>query len=53
MDSANVPPMVIPMIAMALVRWSSRVRSAASAITAAEIAPAPWIIRPTITISTS
>ena len=50
MDNANVAPMVTPMMAIALVRCSSRVRSAVSAITAAEMAPAPWIIRPTITI---
>ena len=37
----NVMPMVIPIIAIALVRCSSRVRSAVSAITAALIAPAP------------
>ena len=47
-DSANVAPIVIPIAAIARVRTASRVRSATSAITAAEIAPAPWIVRPTI-----
>jgi hypothetical protein len=37
------------MIAIVLVRWLSRVRSAASAITAAEMAPAPCRARPAIT----
>jgi hypothetical protein len=36
-------------MAMALVRCSSRVLSAISAVMAAEIAPAPWIARPTMT----
>ena len=45
---ANVAPMVMPIAAIARVRTSSRVRSAASAITAAEIAPAPCTVRPTI-----
>ena len=40
----------MPMMAIALVRCSSRVRSAVSAMTAAEIAPAPWMMRPRITI---
>ena len=40
-ESANVAPIVIPMTAIARDRTESRVRSAASAITAAEIAPAP------------
>ena len=43
-------PMVEPMIAMAFERWLSRVRSAVSAITTAEIAPAPCSMRPRITI---
>ncbi len=47
-DSANTRPIEAPMIAIVLVRCSSRVRSAASAITAAEIAPAPWMHRPRI-----
>ncbi len=47
-DNANVAPIVMPMAAMARVRTSSRVRSAVSAITAAEIAPAPCTVRPTI-----
>jgi hypothetical protein len=42
--------MVMPMMAMALVRCSSRVRSAVNAMTAAEIAPAPWMTRPRITM---
>ncbi len=46
---ANDTPIVIPIIAMALVRCCSRVRSDSKAITAAEIAPAPWRIRPAIT----
>ncbi len=37
-------------MAIALVRCSSRVMSAANAITGAEIAPAPWSARPTITM---
>ncbi len=48
-DTANVAPMVMPMAAMARVRTESRVRSAVNAITAAEMAPAPWMVRPTIT----
>ena len=40
-ESANVAPIVMPMAAIARDRTESRVRSAASAITAAEIAPAP------------
>ncbi|OIQ64366.1 hypothetical protein GALL_540830 [mine drainage metagenome] len=39
-------PMVIPTMAMALVRCCSRVESAISAEIAAEIAPDPWIARP-------
>ena len=46
MEIENVMPMVMPIIAIALVRCSSRVRSAVSAITAALIAPAPCITRP-------
>ena len=42
-------PMVMPMMAMALVRCSSRVRSAASAMTAAATAPLPCSARPAIT----
>ena len=49
MDNPNVSPMVMPIAAMALVRTESRVRSAASAITAAEIAPVPCTVRPTMT----
>ena len=40
-EIANVKPMVAPIIAMAFVRCSSRVESATSAVTTAEIAPAP------------
>ena len=47
-DSANVAPIVMPIAAIARERTESRVRSAARAITAAEIAPAPWMIRPAI-----
>ena len=45
-EIANTSPIEAPITAMVLVRCSSRVRSAASAITAAEIAPAPWMKRP-------
>ena len=47
-DSANVAPIVMPIAAIARVRTASRVRSAVSAITAAEIAPAPCTVRPTM-----
>ena len=43
--------MLMPMVAMARVRTSSRVRSAARAMTAAAMAPLPWITRPTMTPS--
>ena len=36
----------MPTSAIALVRTLSRVTSASKAVTAAEIAPAPWIARP-------
>ena len=49
MATANDKPMLMPIIAMALVRCCSRVRSESSAITAAEIAPAPCSMRPAIT----
>ncbi|KWV88928.1 hypothetical protein PFLmoz3_01827 [Pseudomonas fluorescens] len=49
MATANDRPMVMPIIAMALVRCCSRVRSDSNAITAAEIAPAPCRMRPAIT----
>ncbi len=42
----NAPPMDMPMIAMALVRCRSRVRSAVSANTTAAMAPAPCNARP-------
>ncbi len=41
--------MVLPIRAMAWVRFSSRVRSASRAVTAAEMAPAPCRARPTST----
>ena len=47
-DSANIRPMLAPTSAMALVRTSSRVWSASSAVTAADTAPAPCSERPTI-----
>ncbi len=48
-DAANVAPMVMPIAAMARVRTTSRVRSAVSATTAAEMAPAPCRQRPAMT----
>jgi hypothetical protein len=45
-DSANISPMLAPISAMALVRTASRVRSASSAVTAADTAPAPCSARP-------
>ena len=47
-DSANIRPMLAPTIAIALVRTSSRVWSASSAVTAADTAPAPCNARPAI-----
>ena len=47
-ESANVAPIVMPIAAIARERTASRVRSAVSAITAAEIAPAPCTVRPTM-----
>ena len=47
-DNANTSPIEEPIIAITLVRCWSRVRSAASAVTAAEIAPAPCSTRPTM-----
>ncbi len=49
-DTAKVNPIEPPIIAIALVRCSSRVRSAANAVTGAAIAPAPWIARPRMTV---
>ncbi|MNP29152.1 hypothetical protein D3C76_1221620 [compost metagenome] len=49
MATANDRPMLMPIMAMALVRCCSRVRSDSSAMTAAEIAPAPCRMRPAIT----
>ena len=40
-DKAKVIPIVAPIMAIALVRCSSLVKSATSAVIAAEIAPAP------------
>ena len=48
-DNAKTSPIDEPIIAITLVRCSSRVRSAASAVTAAEMAPAPCNTRPTMT----
>ena len=48
-DTAKLRPIEPPMIAIALARCSSRVRSAAKAVTGAEIAPAPCIARPRMT----
>jgi len=45
-DTANIRPMLAPTRAMALVRTSSRVRSANKAVTAADTAPAPCRLRP-------
>ena len=47
-ETANTTPMVEPMIAMALVRCESRVRSATAAMATPEMAPAPWRMRPAI-----
>ena len=47
-ESAKVAPIVMPIAAIARERTESRVRSAASASTAAEMAPAPWMMRPAI-----
>ncbi|MNE49386.1 hypothetical protein D3C80_1439010 [compost metagenome] len=49
MATANDKPMLMPIMAMALVRCCSRVRSESKAMTAAEIAPAPCRMRPAIT----
>ena len=43
---ANATPMLAPMAAITRVRWVSRVRSLASAITAAATAPMPCSARP-------
>ena len=40
-DKAKATPIVPPMVAIALVRCSSRVRSASNAVTTADTAPAP------------
>ena len=44
--NANATPMLAPMTAITRVRWVSRVRSLASAITAAATAPTPCSARP-------
>ena len=46
-DNANIKAMLPPTKAMALVRTSSRVKSANKAVTAADTAPAPCRLRPT------
>jgi len=51
-DSANMAAMLMPTSAIALVRTSSRVRSASSAVTAADTAPAPCSARPATSICT-
>jgi hypothetical protein len=43
----NEAPMLMPITAMARVRTSVRVRSASSALTDADTAPAPWTPRAT------
>ena len=45
-EMAKVRPMLAPTSAMPLVRTSSRVKSASSAVTAADMAPAPCSARP-------
>ena len=45
-ETMNDTPMVMPIIAIALVRCSSRVRSAVSAMMAAATAPEPCTTRP-------
>ena len=52
-DRANISPIEAPISAIALVRCSSRVRSAVKATTAEEIAPAPWMERPRMVIQMS
>ncbi|MNV81085.1 hypothetical protein D3C71_1747290 [compost metagenome] len=47
-DTANDRPIDPPTMAMARVRTSSRVASASQAVTAAEMAPAPWMARPMV-----
>lgn len=48
-DRMKQAPMLMPMNAMARVRISVRVRSASSAVTGPDTAPAPWMARATIT----
>ncbi|CRE08935.1 Uncharacterised protein [Bordetella pertussis] len=47
-DTANDRPIEPPTMAMARVRTSSRVASASQAVTAAEMAPPPWMARPSV-----
>ena len=50
--TTNDRPMLMPMTAMERVRTSGRVRSASSAVTAADTAPAPWMPRATASMVT-
>ena len=52
-ESANIDPIVAPIIAMILVRCCSRVRSAASAMATELIAPAPCRVRAAMAVQTS
>ena len=47
--TAKETPILMPMVAMAFIRFSSRVTSASSAITTADTAPPPAMARPIIT----
>jgi hypothetical protein len=47
-EKAKVRPMLMPIIAIAWVRFSSLVKSASSAVMAAEMAPEPCTARPRI-----
>lgn len=49
-ERAKVRPIEAPTMAIALVRTCTRTLSAMNAVTAAEIAPAPCSMRPSITI---
>ena len=52
-DNAKLKPIIEPIIAITLVRCASLVRSAASATTTEEIAPAPCSERPAIAVQMS
>ena len=52
-ETAKDRPIEPPTMAMARVRTSSRVASASQAVTAAEMAPAPWMARPMVIQNTS